>query len=199
MDDKEDAEERIENTVEVADDGSRAGRSSACRVAVGATPERDEHVAITHGPTHASAVRSPRAGRVAGWRRGPSGDPTPETRKDRHSTDAPTIGSTVRPRSVGPSLLASVAGCKGRLFHAAYAGALCRLHCPRSAGRRSGGPSRKRVPAPRCADPSSRLRRVAILAATRRAGTTFRPSHRRAPCQYSRYWRRRTPRPERKS
>ena len=62
MDDKEDAEERIDNTVEASDAVSRAGRSSACRVAVGATPEGDEHDAITHGPTHASAVRSPQAG-----------------------------------------------------------------------------------------------------------------------------------------
>src|SRR3970282_92864 len=57
-------------------------------------------------------------GRVAGRKRGPSGDLTPKTRMDRPRIDAPTIGSTVA--------------------------------------------SRKRVPAPRCADPCSSLRQACV-------------------------------------
>ena len=74
--------------------------------------------------------RIPVNGRVAGWKRGPSGDLTPETREDRRSTDAPTIGFTVAsrervpaPRCADPCSTLQRARCSTAPAHQCHCGA----------------------------------------------------------------------------
>src|SRR5690349_5754152 len=62
VDDEEDAEDRIENTVEVADDVSRAGRSRFRSRSDWMRPRNGTVRAVRHVPVHAYTVGSPRAG-----------------------------------------------------------------------------------------------------------------------------------------